>query len=297
MTPQQDLPTEPPFLRWTPPLTDAAGNQAQALRLRLDQGRRLRQSAGDFLLLDGRHQWDLAIVLDACRYDVFAGANWLPGRLEKKVSPGSSTEEWLAASLEGRFDDVVYVSASPYVSRVYLQQVGLGQPFAHLEEVWKYGWDETLHTVPPQAVSAAYLRLRPAWPEGKFVLHFMQPHHPFIGPTRLEQEGWRQYWGALETDLAELDGKAVYQLLEEGRIDRAAVWQAYLDNLRLVLAHIQDLQGALPARVVITADHGDCFGEYGVFGHPSGLALPELIEVPFFLLDKAGGPEGQTKRH
>ena len=35
------------------------------------------------------------------------------------------------------------------------------------------------------------------------------------------------------------------------------------------------------AWVVITADHGEAFGEFGIFGHPCGTPLPELIVVPY----------------
>ena len=185
----------PQFLRRTRSILENAGAGAQELGRRLEQGRALREQAGGgFCLMDQREHWDLAVVLDACRYDVFARVNRLPGRLEKRISPGSSTEEWVEVNCDGDFQDVVYVSASPYVSRLYLEQLGLSVPFAHLEETWKKGWDENLHTVPPQAVMEAYRRVKTAWPMKRFVLHFMQPHYPFIGATRIGAEGWRKYW-------------------------------------------------------------------------------------------------------
>ena len=47
----------------------------------------------------------------------------------------------------------------------------------------------------------------------------------------------------------------------------------------------QDHRAALPPRTVITADHGEAFGECGIFGHPPGLLLPELIEVPYLTIE------------
>ena len=275
----------PQFLRRTRSILENAGAGAQELGRRLEQGRALREQAGGgFCLMDQREHWDLAVVLDACRYDVFARVNRLPGRLEKRISPGSSTEEWVEVNCDGDFQDVVYVSASPYVSRLYLEQLGLSVPFAHLEETWKKGWDENLHTVPPQAVMEAYRRVKTAWPMKRFVLHFMQPHYPFIGATRIGAEGWRKYWGAIETEPAELQGATVYELLEDGRLDPDQVRKAYEDNLRLVLGHVEALLAERPGRVVVTSDHGECFGECGVFGHPPGVPLPELIEVPYLLV-------------
>ena len=42
-------------------------------------------------------EWDTLIVLDACRYDFFEKVyrDYLSGTLEKRVSPGSCTEESL----------------------------------------------------------------------------------------------------------------------------------------------------------------------------------------------------------
>lgn len=33
--------------------------------------------------------------------------------------------------------------------------------------------------------------------------------------------------------------------------------------------------------VAVTADHGNCFGEWTTYGHPTGLLWPELRQVPW----------------
>lgn len=35
---------------------------------------------------------------------------------------------------------------------------------------------------------------------------------------------------------------------------------------------------------MLTADHGECFGEYGVYAHPSGVRIDELVKVPWIVL-------------
>ncbi len=263
--------------------------QQEQLRERLEEGFFLRQSRGAFNFFAHRGDWDAAVILDACRFDTFADALGRPGALqgtlEERISPGSCTEDWLAECLEGDLSDVVYISASPYISRWYFEQAGIDVRLAHLEEVWRSGWDDGLHTVPPAAVTAAYRRLAGLFAGAKFVLHYMQPHQPFIGAARVPGAGWRAYFGAMELDVPQLEGKTAMEMLEDGEATREVVYAAYRANLDLVLGEVAGLLPQLPQRVVITADHGECFGECGIFGHPPGLTMPELIRVPYFRLD------------
>jgi hypothetical protein len=61
-----------------------------------------------------------------------------------------------------------------------------------------------------------------------------------------------------------------------------AAWEAYLDELRYVLDDVELLLENYDAnRVVITADHGEAFGEYGIFGHPIGSLHPKVRTVPW----------------
>ncbi len=98
----------------------------------------------------------------------------------------------------------------------------------------------------------------------------MQPHKPYIS----------QY---LETGEplsdAEYNG---YKALKRGDISQEKNWQLYLDNLRSVLDEVELLLENVDAeRVVITADHGEAFGEWGAFGHPEGFPAPVVKQVPW----------------
>lgn len=46
--------------------------------------------------------WDVLVILDACRYDAFREHASLPGRLQAVTSQGSVTPEWLHANVAGR---------------------------------------------------------------------------------------------------------------------------------------------------------------------------------------------------
>lgn len=62
--------------------------------------------------------WDALIVLDACRYDLFARRSTLSGTLETRRSRGSSTVEFLRGNVADRdLRDTVYVTANPQFHR------------------------------------------------------------------------------------------------------------------------------------------------------------------------------------
>lgn len=237
-------------------------------------------------VFEQKADWDILCILDGCRYDSFEQVNWLPGQLSARISHGSCTPDWAQAEIKGDQSDVVYISANPYVSEYFFsEEWGREQPFFHLEEVWDTGWSEELKTVLPETVINAAKKLIKKHPDKKFVLHFMQPHHPFIGKKRIdEKSGWQATRSEAKGELQPRFSENVYDLLKKNKITRHEAMEAYRDNIALVLAEIQDFVDGLPKgkKIVLGADHGNCFGEYGVFGHPEKFTLLELIKTPWF---------------
>jgi len=63
--------------------------------------------------------------------------------------------------------------------------------FAALDEVWKYAWDDDLGTVPAAAVTDRAVALARERDPERLVVHYMQPHHPFVPLTRsTATTGW-----------------------------------------------------------------------------------------------------------
>ena len=58
------------------------------------------------------------------------------------------------------------------------------------------------------------------------------------------------------------------------------VWNAYKDNLQFSLKYVDELIGHLDEKVIITSDHGNCFGEMGLFAYPRKVHIPPLVDVP-----------------
>ena len=61
-----------------------------------------------------------------------------------------------------------------------------------------------------------------------------------------------------------------------------------MNDLRFVLDDIEILLNNLEAdKVVITTDHGEAFGEYGVLGHKLGSLHPQIRKVPWVVTSAA----------
>ncbi|CAJ53640.1 sulfatase-like hydrolase/transferase [Haloquadratum walsbyi] len=102
----------------------------------------------------------------------------------------------------------------------------------------------------------------------RMIVHYMQPHAPFIS-------------SALERGYLKEHEKSPYSYLkEDGDFD--TIWEAYLNNLRFVLDEIGRLLDNIDAdSVVITADHGELFGEWNLYSHTYGVPHLNLCSVPW----------------
>lgn len=238
-------------------------------------------------------EWDLLVLLDGCRVDTLTSvveerSTAIESDVGRLRSVGSTSREWLAKTFSPAYRDeiarTVYVTANPYSEEI-LGTDGASanrspfnpanwstlalDDFAAVEEVWREGWDEELGTTPPRAVTdRAISTAREREPE-RLIVHYMQPHQPFIGEQALATEnGWKDEncWVALHRGEASVD----------------TVRDAYRENLRVVLEDVELLLQNINAdRAVISADHGNAFGAWGIYGHPNGFLHPSVKHVPW----------------
>lgn len=247
--------------------------------------------------------WDTLIVLDACRADLFEQHANLSDfdEYQRKVSRGSTTLEWVEQNFaDESYGDTVYITTNPYVS------LAAGDAFHELVELWVDEFDDELNTVQPDQVVSAAKRVHEEYPHKRVVVHFMQPHHPFVPSPELQFDGWHvaEYddWredASNTTD--EKDGVGTpWEALFKGVVSREAVWNAYGSNLDLALDAVDDLLGDIEGKVAITSDHGNMLGErtfpfpLRVYGHPVGIRNSELVEVPWAVVQRGNRREIET---
>ena len=243
--------------------------------------------------------WDNLLVLDACRYDLFAEAfdeADLPGTLQKRRSVDSATPGFLERTFgKGTHHDTVYVTANPYVHLLLDDST-----FHEVINVWEENWDDEHDTVFPGALAERALSVAERYPNKRLIVHFIQPHYPFVGDIRLDKTGdftIREH--AQGNDEAVSESLTPFERLERGELDYDTVWEAYRSNLELALPAVRQLMCELHGKTAVTADHGNALGERAspfpirVYGHPVGITIPALTEVPW-LEHKQGGRKSIT---
>ena len=223
--------------------------------------------------------WDNLIILDACRYDDFVRSNSIEGTLERVISTGSHTMEFLNANFDdGPFLDTVYVTGTPQV-----EHQGVSDGFYDVRHLWESAWDDELRTVPPASAAEAARRVESEHPQKRLIVHFVQPHYPFLGETGQRLEDIVEARSGLSGERR--DDRSIWDQLESGNVPEDMVREAYRENLEIVLPHVRDLVPDLTGKTVVTSDHGNVFGRFGLYGHPPRKYLRELVEVPWLITE------------
>ncbi len=226
--------------------------------------------------------WDNLLLLDACRYDMFDHSCQIKGDLTAIRSGGSYTKGFLKHNVPNSdLQDTVYVTANPIL---YRHQNDIQDNFHHKIEVWyEDGWDDIYNTVRPETMVEFTIDAAERFPNKRLFVHFIQPHFPFLTDavdfdkqTPDPEEPGSNFWD--EVAFGRLD------------VDTEAVWEAYNENLSIVLESLQELLPHLRGKTVITSDHGNMINERSFpipnreWGHPPGIHTDALTLVPWLEL-------------
>lgn len=217
--------------------------------------------------------WDTMIILDACRYDLFREqiAASLPGKLEKRQSRGSATPEFIRANFaDQQLHDTIYISQNTW--------------FLKLQDkidVELYDFQLTPDRPITETTDAAITAIEES-PNKRIVVHYIPPHHPFIGTTADE---YLPSYEAQDNDL--------FEQIQRGQVSISdnRLWHAYKENLNRVLPEVERLLNYIDGKTVVTADHGELFGDIcrpipiADYGHHVGLYVDKLVSVPWFIHD------------
>jgi hypothetical protein len=233
------------------------------------------QSPGEVIW---ERDWDLLIILDACRADMMEQVvneyDYLPGatNIEHVRSVGGSSTDFMEYIFAGEFADVLENTAMVTGNTNTRHFESLNERVGHLDEVWQYGWSEPHHTVLPEPITDRTISVGREMDFERVIAHYMQPHHPFVPHPEVDR-GW---------DLNDSPWRNIWEKLQTGDANKSEVKAAYLDNLRYVLDHLPVLLNNFDAeKAVITADHGNLLGEWGIYGHHQHVGAPELRTVPW----------------
>ncbi len=243
--------------------------------------------------------------------------------LEKVKSAGSCTGEWLVKNFDD-FYEYEYISANPYINsigygleenREWDYNWVANKHFSRIIDVWEFGYDEDIGVVHPREVNKAFFNQKAN--QSKTILHYIQPHTPYLGFNRYSDSGnlknieprtsfesvneekilknirdrlgyfydnTRFFWFLryiLEGQMKGSTGEYLYRLSKEGKLI-----ELYKEEIELALWAISNILNELKGKIIITSDHGEAFGEKGIWGHPKEKHISPLIEVPWIEIEK-----------
>ncbi|MFB6139900.1 MAG: hypothetical protein ABEJ26_05645 [Halosimplex sp.] len=239
-------------------------------------------------------EWDLLVVLDACRVDAMrevADEYDFVERVDVNTSVGSTSFEWMDHTFTNDYLEEVrntaYLSQNSFTARVpgggYTGKVPIPfgpseydtverDDFGRLEELWRADFEEgsewtissDVVTRPhPRYTTERVIEAGRTTDFDRLMVHYMYPHDPYPLADEVLQPRF---------DSALKDGSAT----------REEAWDAYVENLRFVLDQVEVLLENVDAEnVVITADHGEAFGERSFYRHPVACPLDCVRKVPW----------------
>lgn len=264
----------------------------------------------------GRGDWDVLVVLDACRVDqmeaVIDEYDALPDTVESVVSTDTCSIDWIETHFNDHYRKAMhagYVTANPFADHntnssqsADLSENGLplflplyrthwqditpsGSRAEELErETGRAKVGSGIATVPPEAVTEhaiAAWRQRHQLGLNRLVAHYMQPHEPYRSHPEWGS-GDRKLLENMVTDGEAQAGSSIWPRVEAGEIPKSELWEAGVDNLRWVLDDVTErLLPNVDGDVVLTADHGNAMGEWGEWHHPPGAIAPSVRKVPW----------------
>lgn len=227
--------------------------------------------------------WDNLIILDGCRVDLFEKTLDIEQFDEYTVreSLGSCTPQWISRNFsEGSFGDTVYISGNAFVSQLVPDRF---HDVIQIEETI-----ENLGVVHPQSIRDTVEQAIEQYPDKRFIVHFVQPHIPFIPTPDLIYEKYSD--GKSKGYGRKSEPATVHEALVTGAIGYDEWWNGYQANLQLAFEYAIECTELLGGKSVISSDHGNMVGERSWpipvrhYGHPRKLRASELVDVPWATL-------------
>lgn len=214
--------------------------------------------------------WDNLILLDACRHDFFSEyKSEFNNEIQSVESRGAATREFITANFQGSYPDLVIVSANGWYIK---SSDSINLECHRIYDCWDNKPSADQVTKAAKVASERH-------PNKRLLIHYIPPHHPFVGETA------KQILPDYQSQLNE----AIFERIRRGDIDvtQEQIHQCYREEVERAVEHATDLLEQIPGKTVISSDHGEMLGEkadpfpMSWYGHMPGLYTDELVTVPW----------------
>ncbi|WP_128905690.1 sulfatase [Halorubrum amylolyticum] len=122
-------------------------------------------------------------------------------------------------------------------------------------------------------------------------MHYMDTHHPYLSPERIQKKFGRTYSKKHIKQLSQKTRSRQDEITDEDIPEMEYVYDCTVRYVDEQIGRILDqlrAEGELEnSMIVVTADHGEGFGEFGKFGHADQL-WDTLVAVPLLIYHPDG---------
>ena len=249
--------------------------------------------------------WDILILLDACRYDFFKKCNSFEGKLSKVIG-GTNTKSFFRKNFDGAdCSNIIYIN--PIIK---FNEWFPSNNFFEVIPSWDKCWSKNFGTVLPESVTELSIKYIKKYPKKRIIVHYMQPHIPYLslGTKYVKASTRNEVANERESKLKEI----MFSTINKAKITFPSIpiWymeklfgssagigeiyfnggfkamrKAYKENLNNVLNYVKKIIEITDGNVVITSDHGEMLGEMGMVGH-GRWKHKNVINVPWFEVAK-----------
>lgn len=262
-------------------------------------------------------EWDLLVILDACRVDAL---RLLVDEVEfieevgKLTSVGSMSGEWMLNTYrESHVQDIkdtALICRNNWSDRILIERVheSRSEEYDHLYRGiprWKPVFADSFyhyelvrgianhegrglhyeHNVVPHVATDRAIEVGRDLNPKRMIVHYNMPHLQFVSDALDWEPGQRtmdELMSGPEPTRDLRPEEKSYEPAIRGEVSRNQVFDLYINELRFVLEYVQILLNNINReKVVITADHGEALGEQYMWGHPWGWPFPSVKTVPW----------------
>lgn len=244
--------------------------------------------------------WDVLIILDTARVDTMEEVKSeykFIRNIQKMWTIGGHSAEWIANTFDNKYlnqiEKTAYISSNPHVESVLenrlkenwdseeyssniqrLKEYGSfnlirKEDIGKYEPIWKYNNGSEHRYGNPRCVTDRGIAICNKNVFDRVILHYMAPHQPYVSKAIEENRDLHPY------------ESSPFEYLRNGG-DKEKVINSYKDMLRWILEEIRIVLNNINSdNIVITSDHGEAFGEYGIYNHHAGSLHPHVRYVPW----------------
>jgi len=214
-----------------------------------------------------KKDWDILIILDACRFDSFSKVvkqTNIKGELIPVNSHVVMTQKWYERNWNTYNDNIILITSHPYpLERGYYKQFHKFYNLFNDKEKWKS----------TEICFKKLVEIQNNYNK-KFIVHIMPPHLPYLG-----KEGIKFM---KELGIGLTGRPTMYRHVNEWAKKHGfkQLKKYYEENILYALKIIEKYLPNIKGRVVISGDHGELIGELDVYYHHH--KHEKIFTVPWF---------------